>query len=514
MARASPRSLRKPKARWQAGPVQRHRAVEQGEAGLVVVLKTRRALVEDADGVVGMLGIEGREAGRRVEAVVELPAQQQAAQALVAVRRVEGEQAGEFLALGLHLGMALAPARLHARLPVAGELVAQRLEACAEPGLGGADADEQGRQLGRVLAQGPQAVTQRGVGVLRHGQALQRAVQPAARVVGRGGLRRLGGPAQRQAGGRLGLVARAAGNAVHEALVPRAREVDALERMGRHRGADEVGLVLVGTGQHEGVGIEIRHIPAQRLARGRAHPAGPLAGDGLHGAPGPPQPVDEGAEAAVGAREVAVFMRNDGQRLVGRQGFEQRQAEQQIVARPAGQAEGRALHDGGVDVVGQQHMVEARAFHAPPHAVHGVEQRRRLAAAQFAPLRSRQAHEQRLHRRLQQQPQRDGQQDQQLAELQHQDEGLAAGREHRNARTHEQPQAQARQADDNRQQAEAQQGQQRHLGLVGGRALSISSRATMRSNVTLSMTPPLEAGGVSYMLRRYWPPTSNSALVI
>ena len=52
------------------------------------------------------------------------------------------------------------------------------------------------------------------------------------------------------------------------------------------------------------------------------------------------------------AAQVAVFMRHHGQRLGRRQAFQQRQAQQQVVAREADEAQRRPLHDGGIDLVG------------------------------------------------------------------------------------------------------------------------------------------------------------------
>jgi len=170
---------------------------------------------------------------------------------------------------------------------------------------------------------------------------------------------------------------------------------------------------------------------------------------------------------AVRAGQVAVLVGHHGQGLVGGEGLQQRQAQQQVVARPAHQAEGRALHHRRIDLVDHQHPVKARALHLPAHAVQGLQQGGGLGPGDLAALGDGQAHEQGAHPGLHQQPQRPDQEDQQLAQLEQQQQGRAAGEGDGRGHPQQQHQAQADGAQQQRQDAEAQQGQQRHLDAIG-----------------------------------------------
>ena len=58
------------------------------------------------------------------------------------------------------------------------------------------------------------------------------------------------------------------------------------------------------------------------------------------------------------SRHVAVLVGHDRERFRRRHGFHERQAEQEVVAGPADEAERRALHDGRVDLIDDEHVVE------------------------------------------------------------------------------------------------------------------------------------------------------------
>jgi hypothetical protein len=102
-------------------------------------------------------------------------------------------------------------------------------------------------------------------------------------------------------------------------------------------------------------------------------------------------------------REVPELVREHRPELLAGQARHQRQADDEIVGRPADQTEPWHLGDRGVEVRGHDHAVDALRADALPHRLDLVEELRRLAADHDAPFRRRDPHP----HRLQHQPRED-----------------------------------------------------------------------------------------------------------
>ncbi len=85
------------------------------------------------------------------------------------------------------------------------------------------------------------------------------------------------------------------------------------------------------------------------------------------------------------AAQVAQLVRHHGFGLLGRKALQQRQPDEQEVARPTQHAQARLLHHGGVEIVGEQNMMETRRIETARDAIDGGVQGRRFRAGQLAP---------------------------------------------------------------------------------------------------------------------------------
>ena len=79
------------------------------------------------------------------------------------------------------------------------------------------------------------------------------------------------------------------------------------------------------------------------------------------------------------------FVREHSLELIERQDLQQREPEDEVIFLPAEEAEPRDLHDGGVEVIRQQHLVGRRGVGRASNPFDGREQLRVLARPAGAP---------------------------------------------------------------------------------------------------------------------------------
>ncbi len=125
-------------------------------------------------------------------------------------------------------------------------------------------------------------------------------------------------------------------------------------------------------------------------------------------------------------------MRQHLAELVGTQRRHQRQADDQVAARPAEHAQARHLRHRGVVVVGDQYAVRPRRAHGIADALDLGKQARRLPGAQLAALRWSYAHPQRAQHR----PGEPDRQPYQLEQFEQQDRLEQADRDQAQAEQH------------------------------------------------------------------------------
>ena len=209
---------------------------------------------------------------------------------------------------------------------------------------------------GRLLVEGFEPVAQDRVGVLQIADAAHRLAQRLAReVVGRRRAHPLAQGSERT--GRLRLVLGARPVPRPEFVgVPAALDRDLGQRCGRHRSAqqpagDAVGLVFVLSGEREGLGREARKVPAKEGLRDQRHHALVALQAGIELEPRQPRAIDPGAQLAVVAAQVAVFVRQHRQQAPPVQHHQERQADVQRIDRTAEQPETGHLADAGVEFV-------------------------------------------------------------------------------------------------------------------------------------------------------------------
>jgi hypothetical protein len=97
------------------------------------------------------------------------------------------------------------------------------------------------------------------------------------------------------------------------------------------------------------------------------------------------------------AGEVSHLVRENRLELLGRERVHQRQTDQQIVALPAEQAQPGHLHDGGVVIVGQEHVVKSRGCQRGADPVECLVQPRGLGPLEREPLGWRDPHPERAY---------------------------------------------------------------------------------------------------------------------
>lgn len=137
---------------------------------------------------------------------------------------------------------------------------------------------------------------------------------------------------------------------------------------------DAIGFVLVLARQCKGLGDEAREIPAHEGLGGHGHGALVVFEAAVQTHPGQPGAVDPGRKTAMVAPQVPVLVREHGQKARPVQRQQQRQADGQVVHRPAQQPVAGQLLDAGVEFVVQVHMVDGRALDLAAHALERLEQ--------------------------------------------------------------------------------------------------------------------------------------------
>ncbi|WP_395691762.1 hypothetical protein [Piscinibacter sp.] len=140
-------------------------------------------------------------------------------------------------------------------------------------------------------------------------------------------------------------------------------------------------------GQHD-----VGDIAAQAGSLARQRQQGPAA----------PRAVDPLAELAVRAAQVAELVRDHRTELARRQAHHQRQAEHEVVAVPAQQAQARLLPHRGVELACDQGADVAAGHGALAHLLDQLEEAWRLLCRHRQPLRRFEAHPQRAQQREQQ----------------------------------------------------------------------------------------------------------------
>jgi hypothetical protein len=148
-------------------------------------------------------------------------------------------------------------------------------------------------------------------------------------------------------------------------------------RAGEGAGA-AVSLVFIGPRQYERIGIEVGRIPLEELHQ-QARAGLGLGGQRFKNAvPGLADPVNPAGEPAVVAGEVGELMRQDRLELCGRQPFQQRQAEAQVILVPAQRPQSRYLHHRGIELPVQEHLVKPGGVQAARQLAQLGEQGRRV----------------------------------------------------------------------------------------------------------------------------------------
>ncbi len=222
-----------------------------------------------------------------------------------------------------------------------------------------------------------------------------------------------------------------------------------------HLGGASIGLVLIGPGEHERIRLEVGRIPAeesgeQELAKRRFL----LLESFQEATPGPPHSIDPAGEAAVIPRQVSQLMTDDGPDLVDGEAPKERQPEDEEVVLPTENPQLGDLDDRGVELVGDEQVMNARRIELTAHLVDGAPE-----VGRQAPV------DQVTGRRLQPYPESlgDGPRDEQQRERQLEEETgdpLGQGNEHH----------QRQQEEDHEQHHEdvgvAQRGESAHLATI------------------------------------------------
>jgi hypothetical protein len=200
-------------------------------------------------------------------------------------------------------------------------------------------------------------------------------------------------------------------------------------------GSNAIRLVLVLSRDGEGPGHKAREVPIQEsLRQHRGEPVALLQAL-VEPAPADARSVDPGGETPVVAAQVTVFVREHGQQLLPVERHQQRQAQGQIVAGAAEQPPARQLADAGVQVVGQEDLVDGRPLDLAPDSLQRLEQRRRVLVRDAHALWRIQAEPQRAKAGPQQAGAREGRHDVVAADaaMQH---GVPGPPQHAHGREH------------------------------------------------------------------------------
>src|SRR4029079_13393419 len=128
----------------------------------------------------------------------------------------------------------------------------------------------------------------------------------------------------------------------------------------RRRSSHAIGLVLLPSCLYERVGAERRRVPLEEGDKEELAPVIALIERVRQPGPAGSQPIDPSAELSMLAGEMAELMRDYGSEFLDTEGLHERQPEHQVIARPAEYAEARMLHDGGIEVVCDEHRPRSR----------------------------------------------------------------------------------------------------------------------------------------------------------